>query len=396
MDRAALSRATESTDAPTPGYLYVDLSRNVSSNPNAAKDTAGWLIQRLQNKNHNVKYKCLKLIAKLAAVHPPYFQRSLTVDPTAMGIIKDHLNYRGPPDPIRGDEIYTRVRTVCQEALDSLYKEHEKPQPTGLHMQGIGGGGGGMHHGAPPPPPGNAYPGASGPGVMQGFGSHPDPRLESGNDGKEMLNKVSKFASDLGSAVVGMIKDPLAKNAPAHQPQNHIGSYRPNSHTSSAGSAYPGSNSGGFGTNYGNQSAASNGSTWSANPPGRTQLAASTGGQWTMASNRGANAVRPPTDSMGSWSKAQVKTSIAASTGVLTSAPEQDAVVSTQSQAQSDGSYEKYLIGELCPATGFYAVPDESKMAQFEELVEGLDVNHVSTPLLDLLDDDSIWQVKVS
>jgi hypothetical protein len=35
--------------------------------------------------------------------------------------IKECLQFRGPPDPLRGDEIYQRVRDAAQEALDAIF-----------------------------------------------------------------------------------------------------------------------------------------------------------------------------------------------------------------------------------------------------------------------------------
>lgn len=332
---------------------------------------------------------------KLAAVHPPYFQRSITINPEFVAEIKQHLQYRGPPDPMRGDEIYSRVRNVAQECLDALYREPEKPVENN-------GGSYAANSGASTSMPsqyGNQYgnagaAGGGGPGRMQGFGSHPDPRLAV-QESKYSLQKVTKLASDIGGAVVGMIKDPLAKNATPVSSQSRIGSYNPGSGQQNASYSGPGGgggfSGGGMSASYGNKSASSGG--WGASPPGRSQLAASTGGQWTMASNRGQNAVRPPA-SMGSWnaSAAPVPSSTqVAATGV----PTGPVVVNTVSKVKSDGSYERYLIGELCPASGLYAAPDDSKMTQFKGIVGGLEVDLICPPLLDLLEND-MWQVKVS
>ena len=394
MDRQALSRATDSSDAPTPGYLYVDLSRIVSSNPNAAKDTASYLLTRLRHKNHNVKYKALRLIHKLAAVHPPYFQRSVTVDPEFIKEIKEHLHYRGPPDPLRGDEIYSRVRNEAQECLDALYREHEKPESV-IPSAGAANSGSSYAMGSVSSSSMPQYGNSS--GRMQGFGSHPDPRLEVQESGLS-LQKVTKLATEIGGAVVGMIKDPLAKNVAPMQSPSRIGSYNPSGAQNAAyngpvgGSGTGGLSGGGISARYGNQNASSGG--WgSAAPPGRSQLAASTGGQWTMASNRGPNAVRPPA-TMGSWGNAPA-VPVSSSQVVATGVPTEPAVVNTESKVKSDGSYERYLIGELCPASGLYAAPDDSKIAQFKGLVGGLEVDLVCPPLLDLLEND-MWQVKVS
>lgn len=307
------------------------------------------------------------------------------MDSGAIAVIKEHMNFRGPPDPLRGDEIYSRVRTICKECLDALYREPEPVNNNSGSSMGINNNGNGN---------GNTFGGissesyrqgsynshaSSGGNRMQGFGSHPDPRTQGGSGNPELSVKSMKnFASNLGEAVVGMIKDPLAKNAGAAPQNNHIGSYRPNSYSNSSSSS------------YGNTGAST---SWN-NPPGRTELAAATAGQWTMASNRGSNAVRPP-PTMGGWGSSANNTSAPTmNTNGLHSEKIQQPHVSTQSSVQSDGSYERSIIADLCPASGLYAVPDDGKLANFRGIVSGLNVDFVSPPLLDLLESD-LWQVKV-
>ena len=126
MDRQLLARATENSDAPTPGYMYLDIAKNAASNPVICSDIAKYLTRRLASKNnHNIKYKCLKIISKTCT--SPYlrgqFKRCLSQDPNAMTAIKEALQFRGPPDPVRGDEPYERVRTAAKEALDAVYSD---------------------------------------------------------------------------------------------------------------------------------------------------------------------------------------------------------------------------------------------------------------------------------
>jgi hypothetical protein len=224
MDRQLLARATENSDAPTPGYMYMDIAKNAASNPAICSDIAKYLTGRLAAKNNpNIKFKCLKVISKTAT--SPYlrglFKRCLAQDPQAMAAIKEALQYRGPPDPVRGDQPYERVRTAAKEALDAVYSDtpaessgapfatstsasyapspHQQGGYGGQSSYGGGGGGGG------------------GGGRIEGIGNpmFKDPRLEpnTGNLGNMSIKDVVKEAK---ATVVGMIQDPLARNVEAH------------------------------------------------------------------------------------------------------------------------------------------------------------------------------------
>ena len=62
MDRGMLARATEGTDAPTPGYLYVDLAKSATANPAVCAEMAQYLTRRLQSKqNPNIKFKISRI-----------------------------------------------------------------------------------------------------------------------------------------------------------------------------------------------------------------------------------------------------------------------------------------------------------------------------------------------
>jgi hypothetical protein len=221
MDRQLLARATENSDAPTPGYMYLDIAKNAAGNPAVCSEIARYLTQRLASKNNpNVKYKCLKVIAKTA--ESPYlrgqFKRCMSQDPQAIASIKEALQFRGPPDPVRGDQPYERVRAVAKEALDAIYSdtpaEHASPQfATSLssnygpspHQQYGGGGGGAYNSG------GGAGPG--GPRRMEGIGNpmFKDPRLDPQPIGLANIT-IDQAVREAKETIVGMIKDPLARN----------------------------------------------------------------------------------------------------------------------------------------------------------------------------------------
>jgi hypothetical protein len=242
--RSLVSRATEGTEAPTPGYLYVDLCKAATGNPTAAQDMVVLLTRRLASKqNPTIKYKCLKVLTKLCEGVPRNaFRRFLAQDHEGITAIKESMTFRGAPDPVRGDTNNEKVRVAAKECLDAVYREaptSETSMPSssanahaGGGMNGgggYGGGGGGGYggvsssYGAPPHQAGGAYNGM--PSRMQGIGNpmFKDPRLEPEVTPTQAFQNVVKEASEV---IVGMIKDPLARSVPMPEPPRHsTGSY---------------------------------------------------------------------------------------------------------------------------------------------------------------------------
>jgi hypothetical protein len=227
--RSLLARATEGTDAPTPGYLYIDLAKSATGNPNACQDMANYLTSRLASKsNPNIKYKCCKVISKLCDQIPRnYFRRCIAQDPNSITAIKEAMQFRGTPDPVRGDEPNERVRQAAKECLDAVYREApaETQVPNSYSGGGGGGYGGGSSHAASNPygPPTNAGGGGGMQNRMQGIGNprYQDPRLDPRHNEPQGFGSVVKEASEV---IVGMIKDPLARNITPDVPrQGHSG-----------------------------------------------------------------------------------------------------------------------------------------------------------------------------
>ena len=223
MDRSLLARATDNSEAPTPGYMYNDIAKNAASNPAVCVDIAKYLTGRLASKNNpNIKFKCLKVISKTAT--SPFlrgqFKRCLAQDPHSMAAIKDALQFRGPPDPVRGDQPYERVRTAAKEALDAIYSETQESAAPTFSTSSTGS------YGASPHQQGGGYGGAGGGGGGAGYGGGPkmqgignpmfkDPRLEPETHGIANMT-INEVVSEAKSTVIGMIKDPLARNMDVH------------------------------------------------------------------------------------------------------------------------------------------------------------------------------------
>ena len=152
-------------------------------------------MRRLTNRNYNVKWKVLLVIKQVAMKGSPNFRRDVTRENLAD--IKACLQFSGPPDPLRGDQIYARVRDGARaaiEAVTSTVQIQNSYGGTGMAGMGSdsfgggggggggsfnsGGGGGGFSSGGAGGGGGGGFE-VSGPGRMTGIGSHPyDPNAK--------------------------------------------------------------------------------------------------------------------------------------------------------------------------------------------------------------------------
>ncbi|KAF1776403.1 Armadillo-type fold [Phytophthora cactorum] len=149
MDKALLTRATSKDDTPTPGYLYGEIARMTQHSYDTCTKVQDFLISRVKNKHHTIKYKALQVIKHVCREGRVDFKREMQKHiPT----IKECLQFRGVPDPLKGDEYYRRVREAAKEVLDAIYDTDNAPGLGGMGMsariQGVGanpndnGGGG--------------------------------------------------------------------------------------------------------------------------------------------------------------------------------------------------------------------------------------------------------------
>jgi hypothetical protein len=159
-------------------------------------------------------------------------------------------------------------------------------------------------------------------------------------------------------------------------------------------------------------------------PPGSAELARQTGGQWTMASNRGPGAINYNTPSSsaaaaassyparapgapggvgGSWASASVASQAREQPNnnnygtpsiTISHNPQYNGPSGTAGTATADGSYEKNLILELCPPGGLKAVPPADKLASFARAVPTLNADLISPALLDLIEEGQPWIIR--
>uniref|UniRef100_K3W835 ENTH domain-containing protein n=1 Tax=Globisporangium ultimum (strain ATCC 200006 / CBS 805.95 / DAOM BR144) TaxID=431595 RepID=K3W835_GLOUD len=139
MDKTLLARATSKEDSPTPGYLYGEIARMTQHSFDTCTKVLDFLISRVKNKHHTIKFKSLQVIKHVCRDGRVDFKREMQKHiPT----IKECLQFRGPPDPLKGDEYYRRVRDSAKDVLDAIYDTDNAPGLGGMGMsariQGVG------------------------------------------------------------------------------------------------------------------------------------------------------------------------------------------------------------------------------------------------------------------
>eukprot|EP01128_Nolandella_sp_AFSM9_P002705 TRINITY_DN1308_c0_g1_i1.p1 TRINITY_DN1308_c0_g1~~TRINITY_DN1308_c0_g1_i1.p1 ORF type:complete len:722 (-),score=144.75 TRINITY_DN1308_c0_g1_i1:168-2333(-) len=113
-----ITKATENSENPTPGYLYADISKQTYEGGDAVERMGTELLKRLSHEAPPVKIKVLLLIKYLLEKGHPEFQRFMRQHSDEL---KPSVNYRGRPDPLRGDAPSRLVREKAQVCLNLVY-----------------------------------------------------------------------------------------------------------------------------------------------------------------------------------------------------------------------------------------------------------------------------------
>ncbi len=118
VDRLILARATSSDTSPTPGYLYGEIAKMIYSSNEGCTQVVTYLLKRLRKPSGVVKLKVLNIVKQVCPKAENGFKRAIRHH---IGDVKDCLSFTGPPDPLRGDEIYVLVRSAAKEAIEAVY-----------------------------------------------------------------------------------------------------------------------------------------------------------------------------------------------------------------------------------------------------------------------------------
>jgi hypothetical protein len=169
--------------------------------------------------------KCCKVLAKLCENVPRnQFRRVLAQDAQAVSAIKAALQFRGPLDPLQGDAKNEAVRVAAREALDAVYSQAaDTTMAGGGGMGGMGGMGGISSSYGASPHAGGGGGAAAGGRRMEGIGNpmFADPRLAPAQS-STMPEGLPPALKEAGEIIVGMIRDPLARNVGQQQYQHNM------------------------------------------------------------------------------------------------------------------------------------------------------------------------------
>lgn len=131
--RPVLFKATSDDDTPTPGYIYEEISKLTWEDGEKCEDVLNFLVKRLDKDSPAVKLKCLRVLKYCVSKGHESFHRDLQrqVQP-----IKDATQFRGVPDPLRGDAPAKAVRDAATELLQIVFENpasirRERPKALG-------------------------------------------------------------------------------------------------------------------------------------------------------------------------------------------------------------------------------------------------------------------------
>ncbi len=158
-----MNKATSNDDNPTPGYVYPELIKLTHADVANCDKMSDWLYRRLQQSSPSVKWKVLLVMKLVSKGGRMEFKRALQRQNEA---VKQCLQFKGPPDPLRGDEPYRKVKDAAKDALEAMFASDA---PAGGGAAAMSGRITGVSSGAFPPPNAPNYPPPA-PGASSGGG----------------------------------------------------------------------------------------------------------------------------------------------------------------------------------------------------------------------------------
>ena len=393
MDRGLLARATSADDGPAPGLTIYGPIAKMCGVLRRVRQGRGVPREALLNKNANVKLKALVVIRHVAEKGAPQFKQQMV---RRLPVIKDCQQFSGPPDPLRGDEPYRKVRVAAKDAIEALTSDdYEQPAQS---MQGFSGGGDAYNDGPANYPPQR--------GRMEGFGNS-IPEAEP----TTYMAKAQRMASQMAEKAASR----LQKSDSGYRGGDQRRSAEFSSHRSMPGVGNP---------RFGDARNAppswkervQEGARQAADSVQKMRFGTSStesfDPSYNYASNRGANAYgggtfqAPSSSSSQDWGDRR-RGNVGGGWGNTNtpqppprqSAPSYEAHTTTQSSAAgraggaaTDGEYERHLVKDLCGAGGTRAAPPADKLQAFVDAAATLDADAVGPALLEELDDAKPWQ----
>jgi ENTH domain len=378
--------ATSDDEKPTAGFQFNELSKLTYRSVNACQRLQDNLLRRVKKKSPVVKFKVLRIIKYLLEKGHTSFRRDLQ---RRTELIGECLQFRGPPDPLRGDAPYQMVRDEAQEVMNLLYIEidgnnnNSNSGGGGVQMDAFGGGGGG----------GGSAHGSSGghnqiyrntSSQWEGMGNYDPARDASSSPSSSATAKVGSFLTSIGRSMSDAIETVAGGGSES---------------SSQGGGGYSSSSSmSGFGSTSGSYRAPgsfSGGSGSGAYASSRGHLEGPPSAMASPASLSGAALEREhvPGRAGGFWDSPGAAAPAVASAPPSRHQQQQAAAVqhdhravsaaSAAAQHEEAGEYEARLVDQIATPSGVRSAPARDALTQFCARCKSLDLEIV----LDLLED---------
>jgi ENTH domain len=379
MDRAVLLRATSRDSSPTPGYLYDEIAKMTHADFAGCRALLTFLKERIKRDDPYTKHKCLLVIKHVCMKGRPDFKKDMQ---RSVDDVKACSAYTGPPDPLRGDELYKRVREAAKETLECIYAdEHNNSVIGGVYsnsssstqygnrIEGIGGAANGYdatqnssmqrslsdYSGSTASYTGQSSSAAAGSGrrsssSMQGIGNY-DP-----NTDKTWLERASDTVLSTAVKAAGAVDSKVKSIRQQQQQGGHYNNSSNNSAMSFSNSAYP---PGGY--------------SHSSTPP----IAHTYSG-----SNSSAYPAQQPAAVYSNSTNTAYSNGHTASSNGGTGG------------GDSSGTYELFEVRKLCAPGGTRSSPSASELDAFVTKAASLDVDRLGSAVLGSLLTTDDWRVQ--
>lgn len=137
MDKSILNKATSADEVPTSGYMFEDIAKASLGSSAACQDLEYYLSTKLSRSDANVKLKCLRLIKHVSEQNIEFrrlFQKK-------SDLIRGHLQFTAPPDPLKGDALPRAIREEAELALKAVFSTESSQSSSIAHrMQSMSSG----------------------------------------------------------------------------------------------------------------------------------------------------------------------------------------------------------------------------------------------------------------
>lgn len=401
MDKSLLASATSADEAPTPGYMLNDIARMTLVSIDTSQQVMDYLMSRLKKDNCNVKHKVLVIIRHICRAGRPEFKREMT---RSTEPVKACLQFRGPPDELRGDEMYRRVREAARETLDAIFDDHVPTPVTSMSSSSRIQGHGSSITMYPTEAQGSTASDESYASTMSSITSKVSSTLGSVADKVWGTNEYNSHLTTSTSAggMVGIsnpnFEDPRQEKSLYDRATEYV--RKPKSETRDG---FPlsigGLGAGGYtgASNRGPTNVSSESLTYVPVRANQTAVSSTpvTSGYDNARSERAFGWVKPRDASQSNYGQG-LNQEVEASPSVALR--ETGRGGGNQSggrigRAVSDGEYEKTIVSSLCAAGGTRPDPAQAHLVAFLDQARSFDVNLIGDLLTEQLN-DSNWQVR--